>query len=501
MPSRRRADGIGIIDSKERLVYMNRSLMALHGISPDNAPAYIGRNWEYLYSEKGQDDIRDHVMPALRRDRSWRGESPVVRTDGTVVIAAMSLTLLDDGGFIGTARDVTEQKAQAAEKEALYKQLLRAHKLEAVGRLTGGIAHDFNNLLTVITGNLEIIEDDTHHLPEIKKPVEALRRAVGRGSDLTQRLLAFSRQQVLKPQVVNANDVIAETIKLMRRAIREDSEISTRFAGQLWDTEVDTGQLENAILNLAINSSDAMPAGGRIMIETANTSLDDKDPLKPNYMSPGDYIVISLADTGEGIPPALLNRVFEPFFTTKESGKGSGLGLSMVYGFVKQSGGYVTIDSAQGAGTTVRLYFPRVYSKPASHRKERPAAAPVKGGNETILLVEDENDILNLASNTLSRLGYNVRTADSGVSALALARQMKDIDLLLTDIVMPGGMNGKELAAQIKTLFPRTKVLMVSGYARDALRRDNLAPADAALLSKPYSREELARAVRRVIES
>jgi len=353
-------DGIGIIDHLGRLTYMNRALMNLHGINTEDTADYIGQSWTHLYTEKGRQAIIGHVLPLLQKEGFWRGESPIVRKDGTIVYAEMSLTRLKDGDIIGTARDITEQRKTKAEKDELHKQFIQAQKMEALGRLTGGIAHDFNNMLTVISGNLDIIEDYISELPAIEKNVLAASRAVERGSELTQRLLAFSRKQVLKPAITNINDVIPETIQLIRRTLPADIEISFIPGENLWPVEIDVGQLENAILNLCINARDAMEGrdSNKITLRTENVLLNQESPLWQSYMVPGAYTMISVTDTGHGIALEIIERVFEPFFTTKEASKGSGLGLSMVFGFVKQSGGYVTISSTVNIGTTVSLFFP-----------------------------------------------------------------------------------------------------------------------------------------------
>ena len=370
-------DGIGIIGSDGNLTYMNHALLELHGLKTEDMPDYIGSPWVSLYTERGGLHIRENVMPVLEKIGKWRGESPIIRKDGTMVYAEMSLTRLQDGVIIGTARDVTEQKKTEAEKEALRKQFVQAQKMEALGRLTGGIAHDFNNMLTVINGNLDLLEDFIPDNPTIEKHIAASRRAVERGSELTQRLLAFSRKQILKPVTANINDVIPETIKLIKRLLHEDIKIISDLGENIWPVEIDVGQLENAIVNLCINARDALPeySAGSITFKTRNVLLDQGHLLWQGYMSPGAYTVVSVIDTGSGIPPDILGRVFEPFFTTKDAGKGSGLGLSMVYGFVKQSRGYVTIDSTVGSGTSVNLFFPRIL--------------PKKDGNQDVFFLRD----------------------------------------------------------------------------------------------------------------
>jgi PAS domain S-box-containing protein len=358
-------DGIGIIDSKGNLDYMNRALLDLHGLGNADKSAYIGKPWTSLYTEKGCQQIRRSVMPVLQKTGLWRGESPIVRKDGALAYAEMSLTCLGDGAIIGTARDITGQKKSEAEKEALQQQFMQMQKMETVGRLTGGIAHDFNNMLSVISGNLDIIADYVSKIPSMENHVMAAQRAVERGSELTQRLLAFSRKQVLKPVPTNINEIVPETIKLIKRALPANIEIAFISEKNLWTVEIDIGQLENALLNLCINARDAMQEHtvGCLTFKTLNVMIAQDDPQRRDYMLPGPYVLVSVTDTGEGIPPEIMDRVFEPFFTTKDPIKGSGLGLSMVYGFVKQSRGYVTIDSTVGSGTSVNLFFPRAAQK------------------------------------------------------------------------------------------------------------------------------------------
>lgn len=495
------SDGIGTIDAQGNLTYMNRALMDLHGLQNEDLPDYINAPWEKLYSAKGQSDIRDIVMPLLRRQGFWRGESPIIRKNGEVVYAEMALTLLDDGGFIGTARDVTARKKIETEKDNLHRQFIQAQKMEAVGRLTGGIAHDFNNMLTVLDGNLDLIEDCAPQDREILKFVSAARNTINRCSELTRGLLAFSRRQVLTPSVANLNEIIASSIKLIERAIRGNVEILFTPHEDLWNTTIDTTQFESALLNLSINARDAMPGGGSITITTRNFRCSAAD-LPYEHMKPGEYVLITVKDTGQGIPPEILHRVFDPFFTTKEVGKGSGLGLSMVYGFVKQSEGYVYVDSKQEDGTCVSLYFPRSLAEIQRPEKSGKLAASSKSkASEIIMVVEDEPDLLSIITVTLERLNYQVKSATNGAEALLLMDDLAKLDLILTDIIMPGGIDGVEVAREAQAKFPAAKILYMSGYPRDSLDKDYAAKIQAELLQKPFTWQQLVQKIRDVLDN
>ena len=395
--------------------------------------------------------------------------------------------------ILGSITDVTE-------KLAMEDRLRQSQKLEAVGQLTGGVAHDFNNLLTIIIGNTEMLLDeldDGHHL---RKYADVSAQAADRAAELTSRLLAFSRQQALQPQAIDANAVIDGFEKILRRTLGEDIEMEIVLAGDLWPTEIDVSQLEAALLNLAINSRDAMPKGGTLTIETANVSLDDDYVSTELGLMPGHYILIAVSDTGHGISKEQIERVFEPFFTTKAVGKGTGLGLSMVYGFVKQTGGSVRIYSEPGEGTTLKLYFPRLSGKCLTPDPETESGNLARG-QETILVVEDDKPILQQITAQLSGLGYKVITATSGAPALEILRERSDINLLFTDVILPGGMNGQQIAESAQIIQPGIKVLYTSGYSENAIIRDGRLDPGVELLSKPYRRSELAMKVRKVLDS
>ena len=376
-------------------------------------------------------------------------------------------------------------------------QLRQAQKMEAVGQLTAGVAHDFNNMLAVILGNAELLEDE---LGADNPMLITVINATKRGADLTQRLLAFSRKQVLRPQIIDANALIADFTGLLRRTLEEHIDIETVTAAGLWHCAVDPVQLENALLNLALNARDAMPDGGKLTIETANARLDDDYAAAQAEVTPGHYVMLAVTDTGSGMAPAVQERVFEPFFTTKAVGAGSGLGLSMVYGFVKQSGGHVSIYSEPGDGTTIKLYLPRSTEAEAAERAPATDAVPRARG-ETVLVVEDDPDVRMLAVTLLGNLGYQTKAAATAAAALEQLGATARINLLLTDVVLAGGMNGRALATEVKRRAPEIQILYMSGYTENAIMHQGRLDTDAELLQKPFRRADLARAVRKVLDA
>jgi nitrogen-specific signal transduction histidine kinase len=397
-----------------------------------------------------------------------------------------------------------------AENEARRKAedaLRQAQKMEAVGQLTGGIAHDFNNLLTIVLGGLEAIG---RHLPALESSPAAPRIArardmaiqgVRRAATLTQRLLAFARQQALSPQPVDANRLVANLSEMLQRTLGETVVLETVQAAGLWRTFADVNQLENALLNLAVNARDAMPDGGRMVIETANAHLDDAyvagltEPVEP-----GQYVMIAVADTGAGIPADVVERVFEPFFTTKAVGKGTGLGLSQVYGFVRQSAGHVKIYSEPGEGTTVKIYLPRYTGGGALEGSASTPERPPLSGEETILVVEDDDGVRAYSVEVLSELGYRVLEAANGADAMEILRSAETIDLLFTDIVMPGGVSGRKLADDAMLRRPGLKVLFTTGYTRNAIVHQGRLDPGVNLVGKPFTFDELAEKVRALLD-
>jgi signal transduction histidine kinase len=385
-----------------------------------------------------------------------------------------------------------------ADREVAEAQLRQAQKMEAVGKLTGGVAHDFNNLLQIISGNLQLLMKDVSGNPRAERKLQNAMSGVSRGSKLASQLLAFSRRQPLAPKAVNLGRLVRGMDDILRRALGEAIEIETVIAGGLWNTFVDPSQVENALLNLAINARDAMGGHGRLTIEAGNAALDDEYALRHSEVAAGQYVMLAVTDTGCGIPVELMDRVFEPFFTTKPEGQGTGLGLSMVYGFVKQSGGHVKIYSEPGHGTTVRMYLPR------AHQQEDIAVevetGPVVGGKETILVVEDDEEVRATVVEMLGELGYRVLKAKDAQSALVIVESGVPIDLLFTDVIMPGPLRSPELARMARERLPKMAVLFTSGYTENAIVHGGRLDEGVELLSKPYTRETLARKIRQVLQ-
>ena len=386
---------------------------------------------------------------------------------------------------------------ESDEREAAQAALRQAQRMESLGQLTGGVAHDFNNLLQVISGNLQLLRREVAGNERAELRVQSAIGGVTRGAQLASQLLAFGRRQPLEPKVLNIGRFLKGMDDMLRRALGEEIELETVISGGLWNALVDPGQIENAILNLGINARDAMADGGKLTIEAGNASLDAEYARVHEDVQPGQYVMVGVTDTGSGIAPDLLERVFEPFFSTKPEGKGTGLGLSMVYGFVKQSGGHVKIYSELGQGTTIRLYLPRVHQAEDALADE--AAAPVRGGTETVLVVEDDDEVRETAVSLLADLGYRVLKAREALGALSVIDSGVPIDLLFTDVVMPGPLRSPELARQARERLPGLAVLFTSGYTENAIVHGGRLDRGVELLSKPYTREALARKIRHVL--
>lgn len=383
------------------------------------------------------------------------------------------------------------EAAVRAERRTIERQLRQTQKMEAMGQLTGGIAHDFNNLLGVIVANADLMLDLVKGNAQQTELADEILASAMHGAELTHRLLAFARQQPLSPQVVALNEHLPRIITILGRTLGETISIRTLLTEELWQTSADPSQIEDALLNLAINARDAMPGGGTLTIETANTPLDEHYASLHQEVVPGDYVMLAMTDTGTGMPPEIIERVLEPFFTTKGPGKGTGLGLSMVYGFAKQSGGHLSIYSEVGVGTTVRLYLPRAHGKalPEAVAAAPDPASPAHG--ESVLLVDDNTALRRVTLRRLTALGYRVQEAEDGRAALALLNAGGRFDLLFTDIGLPGGLNGFELAEQARRHHPNLKVLFTTGYGNNGMsNEENGAPQH--LIRKPYRGDELA---------
>ncbi len=419
------------------------------------------------------------------------------RKDGKVITVRLSGRLVKSAG---KSTDILEVIAEdVTEQRVLENQFRQAQKMEAVGRLAGGVAHDFNNLLMVIGGYTEVLLENTGKDTSMYAKVEAIHQATERAAALTKQLLAFSRKQLLELKVVDVNRIVADMERLLQPLIGERIELQTRLAADLGRTRADAGQIEQVIMNLVVNSKDAMPEGGKITIQTANVNLQGDDLRREySYIQPGAYVMLSVHDTGVGMDKETQARIFEPFFTTKEKGKGTGLGLSTVYGIIKQSGGYVLVQSEPRQGTTFRIYLPQV-EEAAEPTGTARATQPENGGSETVLLVEDEESVRQLVRETLEAKGYRVIEAENGEVALQQLNELHEaLDVLITDVVMPG-MSGRELAARLSATHPHTRVLYLSGYTEDAIVHEGVLEPGTAFLQKPFTLQMLSRKVREVL--
>ncbi len=424
-----------------------------------------------------------------------RRELLVKRRDGREFKAELSITAMRtrSGGFLfnGFARDLTE-------KIAAEDRIRQSEKMEAIGQLTGGIAHDFNNILTVITGTIEILAGAVAKEPQLAAITKMIDEAAARGADLTQHLLAFARRQPLQPRETDINQLIIDTAKLLRPTLGEHIEINSVFKDETCVATVDPNQLATAIINLALNSRDAMPGGGKLILETGSAYLDENYASQNDDVRPGPYAMIAVSDTGYGIPSTILDRVFDPFFTSKGPGKGTGLGLSMVYGFIKQSAGHIKVYSEEGQGTTIRMYLPP--GTGASALADAGSDSEIEGGHETILVVEDDRLVRDYVLTQLHSLGYVTLEAANATEALAVLESKARFALLFTDVIMPGPMNGRQLADEIMKDHPGLKVLYTSGYTEDAIIHHGRLDSGVLLLAKPYRKSDLARMIRRALD-
>jgi PAS domain S-box-containing protein len=491
---------IYMLDVEGNVASWNAGAQRIKGYGPEEI---IGRHFSNFYTEEDRAAglPRTGLQTAAREGR-WEHEDQRVRKDGTRFWAHVVIDAIrdDDGKLVGFAkvtRDITERREAEAALQAAQATLIRSQKLEAIGQLTGGVAHDFNNLLQVISGNLQLLSKDIAGNARAEMRVQSALAGVARGSKLATQLLAFARRQPLEPRVVNVGRLIKGMDELLRRAIGEEIEVETVVGGGLWNSLIDPDQLENAILNLAINARDAMNGEGRLTIEASNAFLDDEYVRHYDDLIAGQYVMIAVTDTGIGIPSDILERVYEPFFTTKAEGKGTGLGLAMVYGFLKQSGGHVKIYSEIGAGTTVKLYFPREMA--IEDTLVSANSGDIKGGEETVLVVEDDDEVREVAVSMLSDLGYRVVKARDAVAALAIVDSGIPIDLIFTDVMMPGTLRSPELARKAKERLPNVAVLFTSGYTQNAIVHGGRLDPGVELLAKPYTREALARKIRHVL--
>ncbi len=483
-----------ITDLAGRIEYVNARFTELTGYCPEEV---IGQTPRILKSGETSPEGYREMWEKLAAGEPWEGEFHNRRKDGTLFWERALITPIRDPEgrvthYVALKEDVTREKAQEEALRRSEAQFLQAQKMEAVGRLAGGVAHDFNNLLGVIGGYAEILLRAAPE-EEARKRLEEILRASERAAGLTRQLLAFSRKQVLEPKVVDLGDLVAESESMLRRLVGEDVELQVRRQAPLGQVRVDPNQMQQVLLNLVVNARDAMPKGGFLSLEVANADLDQAYATGHHPLRPGRYVALSVSDSGVGMDRETQARAFEPFFTTKEPGKGTGLGLSTVYGIIKQSGGFIWLYSEPGAGTTFKIYVPRV-------DEEEPAvaaqpAAEVRGGHETVLLVEDEAALGTIAAEMLEMSGFRVLGASSGFAALAIVGGGAQVDLLVTDMVMPG-MSGRELADRVRQLRPGLRVLFMSGYSDEIVdRHGSLGPGER-LLQKPFSIAQLLAGVR-----
>ncbi|WP_206957476.1 response regulator [Trinickia acidisoli] len=508
-----------VSDPTGSLTYLNRLWCEFTGQSLDEA---LGAGaWNALHADDRK-QYEDSFLSANTTGEAFSAECRVRRADGVYrwALSAAAPRFSDDGaflGYIGSIIDITHRKeaerilretnvvlerrvaSAIAERLHTEAQLRQAQKMEAIGKMTGGVAHDFNNVLQVIAGNLQLLSRDVAGNLRAEQRLQTAIAATSRGSRLASQLLAFGRRQPLSPKSVNLGRLIRGIDDMLRRSLGEGVEIETLVTGGLWNTFVDTVQVENALLNLAINARDAMQGQGKLTIEAGNAFLDETYVARHGDVMAGQYVMVAVTDTGCGIPPELLERVFEPFYTTKPEGQGTGLGLSMVYGFVKQSGGHIKIYSEVGHGTTVRIYLPR--ARQPEDIETDIETGPITGGSETVLVVEDDEDVRGTVVDLLSELGYRVLRAKDAQSALAIVESGVPIDLLFTDVVMPGPLGSPELARKARERLPNVAVLFTSGYTDNAIVHGGRLDDGVDLLSKPYSREAMARKIRHVLRN
>jgi PAS domain S-box-containing protein len=490
-------DGFILIDSRGRILLFNPACERLFGYRADevfqeNVKLLMPRTYSLHHDEYLRNFLRTGERKIIGIGREVVGR----RKDGSTFPMDLSVGEAKQDGesiFVGIIHDLTERKLTE-------RQLQQAQKMEMVGQLSGGIAHDFNNLLTVIVGNAEHLSEQLKSRLDLRQLADDICQAGERGAELARRLLAFSRRQLLRPRAIDCHELIASTCKLLKRTLRENIEVTTAFNIDAIFAFADSSQLESAVLNLALNAQDAMAAGGRLTISTGIASLDDDDQGVHPDIESGEYAMIAVTDNGEGMTPDVAARAFEPFFTTKEVGKGSGLGLSMVYGFVKQSNGHVSIYSEPGLGTTVRIYLPNVTPN-ASRSSSQPAAdeEALPRGSETILVVEDDPFVRSSVILKVESLGYKVVLAVDGREAVMKLRTNPEIDMLFTDIVMPGGMSGWEVAELAQQMRPGLPTVFTSGYALEALVDQGRAPMKSIVLTKPYRKAELAHRLREAL--
>lgn len=500
------ADALRASEQRFRLLVQGVTDYAIYMLSPEGTVSnwnqgaerikgyseveIVGRHFSTFYTDEEREaGVPARALSIARSTGRYEAEGWRVRKDGTRFWAHVVIDAIydEEGALLGFAkitRDLTEKKAAAEALERTQAALFQAQKMESIGQLTGGIAHDFNNLLSVLSSGLEVLTLTRRDSGDAKT-LDSMRRAIDRGATLTQQLLAFARQQPLQPETRNVNRLISGFESVLRRAVNTSIEFGLKLDPHVRNTVIDAARFESALLNLVVNARDAMPEGGKLEIATTNVALAAGEI---DTLPAGDYVRLTVSDTGSGMAPETVARAFEPFYTTKEVGKGTGLGLSQVYGFIKQSNGEVVIDSRMDEGTAITIYLP------AAEKDDREVP---NAGTETVLIVEDEPDLLDVASALFMSMGYEVMTASSGQDAVNLLASGA-VDILFTDVVMPNGINGIELAEYTRQHYPKIKVMLASGYPQPALKLDRHRLGDFAFVSKPYRLSDLARSLRSV---
>jgi PAS domain S-box-containing protein len=495
---------ICLLDPEGRVINWNAGAERIAGFT---ASEIVGRDFSCFYVEEDRKaGAPERALETAAREGRYEEELWRVRKDGSRFMAGVLIArvLHPSGRLVGFAkitRDVSERIEQQKALEQTRAALVQSQKMEALGQLSGGIAHDFNNLLHVIKNAVEVLRRRAKSEdPDVARFADMAVRNADRAASLTQRILAFSRRQPLDPREVHPNKLVLGMAELLRQTLGESVAIETVLGGGVWWVSADPNQLETAILNLAVNARDAMPGGGKLTIETANTFLDEAYAAAHEEVKAGQYVMIALSDTGAGMTKEVIARAFEPFFTTKEVGRGTGLGLSQAYGFIKQSGGHVKIYSEPGEGTTVKLYLPRLAGADAAATTAGEPPVPAGAVGEAILVVEDDEDVRAFTAELLRELGYRVLVAYDAASAREVLEKESHVDLLFTDVGLPGGVNGRQLADEARRRWPAMKVLFTTGYARNAIVHHGRLDPGVQLIVKPFTQADLANKIRRVLD-
>jgi PAS domain S-box-containing protein len=486
-------------DRQGKVTRFNRKGSEVTGYAEDEL---VGQNWfDLLVDPADRQEAKRSFAEIVAGDGEELPylENEIRARNGQRRVIGWNLARIrDQSGYVvsvlGSGEDLTEQRE-------IERQLLQAQKMQAVGELTGGLAHDFNNLLMAVQGNIEFLREVVASDPSVDRYVAAALKAVGRGAELTQRLLAFSRKQLLRPEPTSINKLVADMTELLTRTLGPHIRIQNDLAEDVWDALVDPAQLENALLNLAINARDAMKEGGSLTIETSNETISEMAAMRHPTLPPGPYVIIAVRDTGTGMTQDVLDRAFEPFFSTKDSTRGGGLGLSMVYGFVKQSGGHIEIQSEIGQGTTVLLRLPRAFRAASAALEDEDSMATILGDGETVLVVEDDEEVRSVIVGALKSLGYVVRQAPGAAEAQTMLDEGLRPHLLLTDVLQPNGKDGIQFAQEVNEAFPQCAILLMSGYTEDAMDRNRKLARPFALLRKPFGKAELSRQLRTQLDA